>query len=250
MRASLAPEVAVRRLLPLSFLALAAAAAIAPGMVRADTVYTFNLASTSDLAGAASGSPSGFCAPGATCPSNATYALGANVPVTGTISIDTTTSQMTFDLVLGQNATFSSTSSGSLTLDSGSSFVAGSSAPIGVSVSSSTKKGVTTDTVLPGTGTYTALSSLVLPTGVTQTENQPIVSGLDCSFIVGSSGSCAFVLGSPDTGASNILQVNNGSPYNGVLSFNLNMTPVPLPASVWLLLGSLGGFIAFRRRAS
>jgi len=232
----------------------AVAAAVAPRAPLADTVYTFDLASTSDLAGASSGSPSGFCAPGDSCPTDATYALGANVlPVTGALSIDTTTSQMTFDIVLGANATFTSSSSGSVTLDAGSSFVASSSTPnsssIGVSVSSATKKGVTTDTVLPGTGTYTVLSTLILPSGTTQTQSQPILSGLDCSFTVGSTGTCGFVLGTPDTGATNILQINNGSPYDGVLSFNLNMTPVPLPASLWLMAGSMGGLVLLRRRS-
>ena len=247
-RAMVRPEVAARWRLPGALLTLGVLAAIGSGAVRADTVYSFNLTSTSDLAGAASGSPSGFCAPGAACPTGAAYALGANVPVTGTISIDATTSQMTFDLVLGQDAVFSS-SSGSLTLDTGSSFVASSSAPIGVSISSVTKKGVTTETVLPGSGTYTALSTLVLPAGVTQTANQPILSGLDCSFVAGSTGTCGFLLGTPDTGAANILQVNNGSPYDGVLSFNLNMTPVPLPASLWFMAGSLGSLLLIRRRA-
>lgn len=227
-------------------------AAIAPRTAQADTVYTFNLTSTSDLAGAASGSPSGFCTPSAECPTDATYALGANVPVTGTVSFDTTTSEMTFDLVLGQNATFSSSSSGSLTLDAGSSFDADSSvsgsAPVGVSITSKTTKGVTTYTALPGSGTYTVLSTLVLPSGTSQSANEPIISGLDCSFTAGSTGTCGFVLGTPDTGATNILQVNNGATYDGVLSFNLNMTPVPLPASLWLMSGGLCGLMLFKRR--
>jgi len=248
-RTTVRPEVAARRLLSGVIFTLGAVAATWSGPVRADTVYSFNLTSSSDLAGASSGSPSGFCAPGAACPTSATYALGANVPITGTISIDATTSQMTFDLVLGQNATFNSPSSGSLTVDAGSSFVASSGAPVGVSIYSTTKKGVTTETVLPGTATYTALSTLVLPAGVTETANQPILSGLDCSFVAGSSGTCGFVLGAPDTGAANILQVNNGGTYDGILSFNLSMTPVPLPGSLWLMAGSLGGLVLFRRRS-
>jgi hypothetical protein len=89
---------------------------------------------------------------------------------------------------------------------------------------------------------------LMLPAGVTQTANDPILSGFDCSFVVGgSSGSCAFVLGTPDTGTY-LLQVNNGNTFDGVLSFNLNMAPLPLPASLWLMMGGLGGLVLFRRR--
>jgi hypothetical protein len=225
-------------------LALAGVAALIPGAVLADTVLTYNLNSSSDLA--ASGStPSAFCTAGTACPGGTpAFALTQNVPLSGTISIDLTNSTMSFDLTLTQNASFGN----GLTLDTGSSFVASTASPVSVGISSSTKKGVTTDTVLSGS-TSTALGTLLLSSGFTQTQGQGIVSSLDCSVIVGGAGTCGFVIGTPVSG-TDALQISNGTtPYDGVMSISANMTPVPLPSSIWLMLAAAGGLLFRRPRA-
>ncbi len=212
----------------------------------ADTILTFDLSSGSNLAGSATGSPTAFCVAGTTCPgASPAYTLGANVPLNGTVSIDTTNSTMTFDLSLTQNASF-----GGVTLNQGSSFVAQATDPISISISSSTsKKGVVTDTILPGTGTATALGTLLLSSGFTQTAGQPLVSGLDCLITVGAGGSCGLTLGADVTG-TNALQITNGSnTYDGVMSIGANLVAVPLPPGLWLMAGGMSGMLlTFRRR--
>jgi hypothetical protein len=228
--------------LPVAGLVLGAILATVPGGAFADTVLNFALGGSSDIAGSTTGSPTAFCAVGNPCPSNPAFALGANTPLGGTLSIDTTTQTMTFDLTLTQSASF-----GALTLPSGSTLVATVAAPVSVEISSSTKNGVTTDTILPGS-TSVVTASLVLPSGFTQTANQPIISGIDCLITVGAGGNCGFVLGTPASGA-NALQISNGSAtYEGVLSVNANLVPVPLPAALPLLLSGIGLLGAAARR--
>src|SRR5271156_747585 len=101
-------------------LALVATASAFPGAAFADTIYTFNLTSSSEVAGnpAASPPPSAFCLTTASCPSTPTYTLGADVGLTGTVSIDTTSSTMSYDL------TMASASFGTLSLAGGSTFIA------------------------------------------------------------------------------------------------------------------------------
>lgn len=225
-------------------LALAGMAIVVPGVVFADTVLTYNLNSSSDLA-ASGASPSAFCAAGSNCPGTSpAFQLAQNVPLSGTISIDVTKSTMSFDLTLPQNAAFGN----GLTLDAGSSFVASTATPVSVGISSSTHKGVTTDTILAGS-TSTVLGTLLLSSGFSQTEGQGIVSGLSCSVIVGGTGTCGFLIGTPVSG-TDALQIANGTTeYDGVMSINANMTPVPLPSSVWLLLAAAGGLLFRRQRA-
>jgi len=226
-----------------SLLALAGIAALAPGAVLADTILTYTLNSSSDLAGSGA-TPSGFCALGVPCPSTPTFSLTQNAPLSGTISIDLTNSTMTFDLTLAQNASFG----GGLTLDAGSSFVASTASPVSVLISSSTKKGVTTDTLLAGS-TSTALGTLLLSSGFSQTESQGIVSGLSCSVIVGGAGTCGFVIGTPVSGNEALQITSGGTAYDGVMSINANMAPVPLPSTIWLMLAGGGGLLFRRQRA-
>ncbi len=225
-------------------LALTGLAVAVPGAAFADTILNFTLSSSSDLAGSTTGSPTTFCLDGAPCPTSAPYALTTNDPMSGTLSIDVTTQTMTFTLGLAQSAAFG----GALTLDNSTTFSTPSA--IGVTVSPKTKSGVTTYTVLPGSGTDTALGTLglSLSPGFTQTENLPILSGLDCS-VTSAGGTCGFVLGTPISG-TNALQVSDGtSLYDGIMSINANLVPVPLPPSVWLMVVGAGCLLLIRRRA-
>jgi hypothetical protein len=221
--------------IPLAALVLGTMAAAGPAAVRADTIVSFDLNGSSDLAGSPTGSPTAFCVVGNACPSDPAFALGANVPISGSVSFDLTTQTMTFSLTLDQSATF-----GSLTLPAGSTLSASGAAPVSVSVSSSTKKGVTTDTILSGSATSIVSTNLVLPTGFSQTANQPIISGIDCLVTASAGGSCGFVLGTPVSGPS-ALQISNGSgSYDGVFSVSATLVPVPLPAALPLLISALG----------
>jgi hypothetical protein len=214
---------------------LVAIAVAGPGSALADTILTFDLNTGSALAGAPSGSPTAFCALGNACPSDPAFALGTNVPLSGTVSLDLTTQTMTFDLTVDQAASF-----GSLTLPAGSTLIASAATPVSVSVTSSSKKGVTTDTILPGSAASTVAASLVLPSGIGQTAAQPIISGIDCLVSAGAGGSCGFVLGAPVSGQSALQISDGGGSYDGVWSISANLLPVPLPAGLPLLLSGLG----------
>jgi hypothetical protein len=221
-------------------LAVAATAVAFPGAAFADTVYTFNLTSGSDVAGnpAASPPPSAFCLTTVGCPSTPTYTLGADVGLTGTVSIDTTTSTMSYDL------TMASASFGALSLAGGSTFVASG---VGADVTQSGKN----ITVIPGTGTDIITATLAFPSGssFSQTLFQPIMSSIECSLNSGTGGSCGFLVGTP-ANTSNALQITNGTVYDGVLSMSADLTPVPLPASAWLMIGGLGCLMLLRRRVA
>jgi hypothetical protein len=116
-------------------LALAGMATAIPSAAFADTVLTYNLNSSSDLAGSGA-SPSAFCTAGTNCPGTSpAFELTQNAPLSGTISIDVTNSTMSFDLTLTQNASFGN----GLTLNAGSSFVASTATPVSVGISSSTQ---------------------------------------------------------------------------------------------------------------
>lgn len=224
--------------------AACAALSAAPRPASADTVLSYDLNTGSVLAGNATTPPSAFCLTGSLCPGSPTYGLGTSEPLSGTVSFDLTTDTMTFDLTLTQNASF-----GGLTVDSGSTLVATNQA---ITVGSSTNgKGVTTYSFSPGTSD-TVVATLLLSSGFTETQNSPTMPGIECSAASNStSGSCSLTIGAPTGSGSTSLLINGGgTAYNGVLSVSANLTEVPLPGSVWLMLGALGGllYVVSRRR--
>jgi hypothetical protein len=213
---------------------LTSIAALMPRLAAADTVLTFDLGSGSVLAGSATDPPSAFCAATSTCPTTPTFGLATSEPLTGTVSFDITNDTMTFDLTLTQNATF-----GALTLDSGSSFVATSASPVSVDVSSSGHGAATTYIFSPGSTASTVSTDLILSSGFSETASQPTIPGIECTGSQ-TGGSCSLLIGLPLAGTGALQIAQGGTTYDGVLSISANLTPVPLPASVWLMLGGLG----------
>lgn len=53
-------------------------------------------------------------------------------------------------------------------------------------------------------------------------------------------GSCSLLIGTPLAGSGALQITQGGTTYDGVMSLGANLTPVPLPASLLLLLGGLG----------
>ena len=71
-----------------------------------------------------------------------------------------------------------------------------------------------------------------------------MISGLTCSFGTGSD-QCGVSLGA---GGLEVGPDSKNLDYNAFLTFNTDVTPVPLPAAAWLMLSGLGYFAAFRRK--
>jgi hypothetical protein len=72
----------------------------------------------------------------------------------------------------------------------------------------------------------------------------PVISGLTCSFGTGSD-QCGVSLG---TSGLEVGPDSKSLDYNAFLTFNADVTPVPLPAAAWLMLSGLGCFGALKRR--
>jgi hypothetical protein len=149
---------------------------------------------------------------------------------------------MSFTLTLTSNAIF-----GSQTMLSGSTFTV-SNVDVTESVFGGTE--FLTQTGNQTTGAIVSSANMSFASGLSIVENTPFISNLNCAFAVGG-GQCGVSLGGsvksglqfgPDPANGNAL-------YNGALTFNTNITPVPLPASVWLMLGGLGCLFFVRRAA-
>lgn len=224
--------------------AIAGAVGLALGAVSqpaaADTVVTFDLTAGSVLAGNPSTPPSAFCTTLALCPTSPSLGLAASEPLSGSVSFDLTKDTMSFDLTLAQNAAF-----GGLTVGSGSTFVATNQ---GVTEGSSTSGGVTTITFAPGAADSAVTTLLLQTAGFTETQSSPAMTGIECSEN-GRTGSCSLTIGElTGSGPGSLLVNGGGTTYNGVMSVSANLTAVPLPPSLWLILTGLGAFLFLSSR--
>jgi len=214
--------------------ALIGLATLLPRIVAADTILSFNLGSGSVLAGNATNPSSAFCGVASNCPTTPTFSLSTSEPLSGAVSFDLTNDTMSFDLTLTQDASF-----GSLTLFGGSSFVATSA---GVDVSSSGSGASKTYIFSPSTTAATVAANLILSSGFTETAATPTIPGIECTGSQ-SGGSCSLLIGTPLAGPGALQIAQGGTTYDGVMSIAANLTPVPLPSSLVLLLGGLGALV-------
>jgi hypothetical protein len=158
-----------------------------------------------------------------------------------------TTGTMSFMITLAANATFGSGTS-LQTMDKGSTFTA-----TGINVSfSQTGSGMNLSDNIAEIGQATGTASISFASGLSVIAEMPTITNLNCSYTA-KGGLCGVNLGGSSTPVSTGLQFGGTAAnpqYNGYLGFDAQVTPVPLPASVWLLLGGLGCFgLMSRRRA-
>lgn len=180
------------------------------------------------------------------CPGNATD-LALSTPyadVSGSFvytPTSATSGTMSFTLTLTSNAVF-----GSQSLLAGSTFTASN---IDVSESISGKTESISQVGQTG-GAIVSNASMTFASGLPVIEHTPAISGLNCQF-TSNGGLCGVSVGGslssglqfgPDPG-------NGGADYNGFFTFDTTVTPVPLPASFWLMLGGLGCFALLKRHS-
>ncbi len=177
-----------------------------------------------------------LCPTGPFCPSfgstaNDVALAGTSNPVSGSFVYDSVNNQLSFSLTLTGPVTFSGPA-GTETLQAGSVFSGSHLAVSAPNGSGGVVQG-------SGTGAATLYTSL---------SGQPIqdaaasITIVSCTTV--GAGQCGVNFGPGGLGVAAV----GGSSYDGALTFNVNVSPVPLPASVWLMLGGLGGVFGLRRR--
>jgi hypothetical protein len=155
-----------------------------------------------------------------------------------------TTGTISFTLTLTSNATF-----GSQVMLAGSTFTG---TAINVSFSQSGSGKNLTDSINE-IGQATGSASVSFASGLPVIENTPTITNLSCSFTA-SGGLCGVDLGGSNATPSGLQfgpdPSNSGAMYNGFLGFDANVKPVPLPPSLWLMLGGLGLIVVSRGRGA
>ncbi|HTY92655.1 MAG TPA: hypothetical protein VMC02_02130 [Steroidobacteraceae bacterium] len=167
-----------------------------------------------------------------TCPATPVFGdtqlpLSGTDPVTGSFTYDAADNLLSFSLTLSQDVTFTD-GTHSEVLQAGSIF---SASNLTVSVPT---PGDPAGTVTGSGGTASA--SLLINSAVIPGNGSVLVQSISCTTL--GSGQCGVQLGGTG-GGLNVGSVA-GTPYVGDLVINVNVSPVPLPAGLPLLLSGLG----------
>jgi hypothetical protein len=151
-----------------------------------------------------------------------------------------TSGTMSLTLTLTSNATF-----GTETLLAGATFTASN-----IDVTESVSGGMVSISQVAQTGpAIVSNANMSFMSGLSVIENTPVISNLNCLFSSGG-GQCGVALGGGSLGSGLEFGPDPLHPeYNGFLGFSVAVTPVPLPPSLWLMLGGLGCFVLLGRRA-
>lgn len=218
-------------------LGLVAACLMAPSAVRATTV---------EVTGGGGLDVGEICSTSDTCPSaSPVYNLSTDAGLGGSFvftSTGSSTGTVSFNLSLSSPATFTASSGstnpssiqlGALSTFSGTVSVATSADGAGIKVVE--------------TGLAFGTSSMNFSSGFSPSgPSTPVISSLTCTIGTGSD-ICGVTVGGTD------LELTNGtSTYQAQITFDTNVMPVPLSASLWFMLGGLGvlGFAHQKRRPS
>ncbi|HEY2462999.1 MAG TPA: VPLPA-CTERM sorting domain-containing protein [Steroidobacteraceae bacterium] len=177
-----------------------------------------------------------LCLVGQFCPGIPAYSLVGADPVTGSfvfIPGAPGTGTVNFTLTLTANASFG-----------GEAFLKGSTfSATGIAVTEVADTGGG-ETITQTPTAATGLVNASFAPGLAMILNTPSISGLSCTIGTGAD-QCGVSFGS---GGFEVGPDGAGKDYNAFVTFNTNVTPVPLPAAAWLMLSGLGYFATLKRK--
>lgn len=177
-----------------------------------------------------------LCPAGPFCPSfgstsNDLALSGLNNPVSGSFVYDPGTNKISFSLTLNTPVTFTGTA-GTEILQAGTVFSGSNIAVTAPNGAGGVVQG-------SGTGAATLYSSL---SGQPIQDSSASITIVSCTTV--GAGQCGVSFGPTGLGTGTLGAVS----YDGSLTFNVNVAPVPLPAGAWLMMAGLGGLFGLRRR--